>query len=426
MRVVAGEARQVNLSAAITASSSQTTLAAVQTTLTPSGGASYTYAGALSVPTGSGAALDSAVVANPTFTPDVAGTYIVTLTATDISGATVTKVRTQEVGTAALSVSITAIGNSATLPTSGTEALACTPSGAIGSVTYAWTVTDPSGASVTPADATAQSTTVAYTATQQPGLWIAVIVVTDAAGRTARAVESWTTGGLPTANTPRAIRTYMSAGVLYAQEQYLVGAYWVDTGSAVAFTTETSGATLSGTTYTIPAAVIVNTTPHSSSDERYVAFTSFSSAFQALVAAGAQWRLSCNVDAVEANEYARIGFAVTSAAGSFDTAAENLLHARLGYESAVYRLQIAAGSGSFNNATTSASLGPLQFGAQVAANNTGEVYWAAPGYATSFSPGTTTPTRFYITGGAQTASVVSDTDFTNPTARLAFYPAVLS
>ena len=65
---------QTILTATITASSTQNTLGAVQTTITPSGGSAYTYAGSLSKPTGSSAALDSATTATPSPTPDKAGT----------------------------------------------------------------------------------------------------------------------------------------------------------------------------------------------------------------------------------------------------------------------------------------------------------------------------------------------------------------
>jgi len=509
---------QVLLTASITASSTQNTLGAVQTTITPSGGSAYTYAGTLSKPTGSSAALDSATIANPTFTPDKAGTYTVTLTATDTaSGATVTKVRTQEVvsvlsisltadssqdtlnavattttptgglgsinysttlllpdrtsgsvsggttttpsftptiagiyvltvtatdaagqtatatrkvlvGTTALSVSIAAISDSASLPTSGTQALDSTVSNALGTVTYAWSGEDPSGAAISFSDATAADPTITYTATQLPGTWSATVTATDSArAQTASATVRWTTGGIPTATTPRSVLIYVSGGAPFWKEQVLIGSHWVDVaGSSGSLTVETDGGvTFSGTTMTIPDALAATSTGQGCPDERYVAFSSASSALQAQIATGAQLKLTFDQTSIANNNYARWGGAITSAAGSFDAAGENIVGARFGWETSAYRMQIAAASGGYNNATTSANLGPVQFGSQVGTANTGRVYWAAATYGSNFSGGTTTPTRLYLLGSAQTSPTVGTTAIVNPTIRAAFYPATL-
>lgn len=422
-------APSVVLSATITASDTQATLAARQTTITPSGGTGYTYAGSLSKPTGSSAALDSATTANPTFTPDKAGLYAVTLTATDTaSGATVTKVSTLEVRTAsALSVSIAAISDSASLPTSGTQALDSTVSNAIGSVTYAWSGEDPAGNAVSFSDATAADPTITYTSTQLPGLWSVTVVVTDSArSESVSATVRWTTGGLLTATTPRAIYMAVTGGVLLWKEQILVGSHWVDVGTYAALTTETDGGvTFSGTGLTLPSGLAVNTAAQSNGDERYVAISSASSALQALVAAGARWELDFGAATIENVDYARWGLAVTSAAGSFDTAGENLVSARLGWDvtAGVYRLQLAS-TASYNNADTSASLGTMRLSAQIGTTNTGSIYWPAGAYDSSFSPGTTTPTRIYWIAGAQTSPSAATVAVGAPWARFAVYPVV--
>src|SRR5207244_813049 len=48
----------------------------------------YTYAWTMAAPTGSSAVLSSTTVANPTFTPDISGNYILGLTVTDSVGRT--------------------------------------------------------------------------------------------------------------------------------------------------------------------------------------------------------------------------------------------------------------------------------------------------------------------------------------------------
>ena len=113
------------LSISLTADSSQDTLDAVSTTTTPTGGlGAIAYATTLLLPDRTSGAVSGGTTTTPSFTPTIAGLYVLTVTATDAAGQTATASRKVLVGTAALSVSITAIGNNASLPTSGTEALA--------------------------------------------------------------------------------------------------------------------------------------------------------------------------------------------------------------------------------------------------------------------------------------------------------------
>lgn len=183
MRVVAGEARQVNLTATITNSGSQATLGAVQTTLTVGSESAgpFVYVGALTRPAGSSASLDATNTANPSFTPDVPGTYAVTLTATDsVNGATVTKVRTQEVASA-LSISLTADSSQDALDAVPTTV---TPTGGLGLIIYSAAVLLPDRTSGSVSGGT--TTTPSFTPTIA-GIYVLTVTATDAAGQVATA-----------------------------------------------------------------------------------------------------------------------------------------------------------------------------------------------------------------------------------------------
>lgn len=175
---------QVILSSSITASGSQATLAAVQTTMdVPTGGTLITYAGELTAPAGSAAALDNAAIRNPTFTPDVPGIYTVAITATDTeSGATLTLVRTQEV-VSELSISLTADSSQDTLDAVPTTT---TPTGGLGSIAYATTLLLPDRTSGAVSGGT--TTTPSFTPTIA-GIYVLTVTATDAAGQTATATR---------------------------------------------------------------------------------------------------------------------------------------------------------------------------------------------------------------------------------------------
>jgi hypothetical protein len=180
MRIVAGDARQVTLTASITSPTSQATLAARQVTLTPSGGTAYTYSGALTRPTGSGAALDNAAIADPSFTPDVPGSYVVTITATDTaSGATVTRSSTLEVRSP-LSISLSS--TSSTQDNLNAVSTTVTPTGGLGTITYSATLTPPTGGTTT---VTGPTTTTPSFTPDRAGGWRLTVTATDAAGQTA-------------------------------------------------------------------------------------------------------------------------------------------------------------------------------------------------------------------------------------------------
>ncbi len=323
-----------------------------------------------------------------------------------------------------LSATITAIGNNLSRPTSGTEALACTASGGVGSVTYAWTVTDPSGASVTPADATAASTTIAYTPSQLPGQWTAVMVVTDAAGRTARAVEVWTTGGMPTASSAYAIMGYVTGGALVWKEQVEIGSEWVDVaGSSGSFAVGTNGGvTFSGTTMTIPSGIATNTATQSCADERYMELSSASAALQALIATGATCSIQVSEGGMEMTANARWGVAVVSTAGgAFDASSENRVSTRIGWNGSAWQLAVQANTAAFASVGTAATMG-TRSASFSCGQSAGYWYWDAGTVGGALTTGTALPDRVYITASATTSTPAADTDVTNPRVRVIFRP----
>src|SRR5207237_7156646 len=104
----------------------------------PSGGTgTYTFTWTLSVPTGSSAALSSTTVTSPTFTPDILGTYHLTLVVTDsnlisspASNLNLIPLARPSAGSPAASPSSPDVSQ----PTS----LSTVPSGGTGGQTYAW------------------------------------------------------------------------------------------------------------------------------------------------------------------------------------------------------------------------------------------------------------------------------------------------
>ncbi len=173
-------------------------------------GQTFTYAWAiLSRPAGSTAALSSATVAAPGFTPDVVGSYQFQVVATDstnrVSAPAVVTLATSTCGTASPSVSATAsaespnVGQSVTLTAVATDAdngIGC----ALGQgITYAWSVlSKPAGS----AAALSSTTVAAPTFTPDvPGGYLMQVVATDATGRaSAAALVNLTTSACGTAN----------------------------------------------------------------------------------------------------------------------------------------------------------------------------------------------------------------------------------
>lgn len=225
---------------------------------------------------------------------------------------------------------------------------------------------------------------------------------------------------------PRSVEITLVAGVAGWIEYVLIGGTWTAVSSHTALTTETDGGvTFSGTTMTLPLGIAASTTSHGCADERYMAFSSASAELQAMIAQGARWKMEVNVDTVENVDYGRVGFALTSAAGSFDAAGENLASTRIGWDSTVYRLHGAFTTGGFNSLTTSATLGPTYLGGQIGTANTGAIWWPVASYDSNFSTGTGLPTRLYLTGSAITSATAATIAVGNPRCRVTFYPAAL-
>jgi len=176
------------LSVSITAPTSGTTGTLVTLGATVSNGHSpYTYAWALTAPSGSTATLSSATDPAPTFTPDIAGSYQLDLTVTDSSGGKANAPQATITVTSPpppLSVSITA-------PTSGTTGtlvtLGATVSNGHSPYTYAWALTAPSGSTATLSSATDPAPT--FTP-DIAGSYQLDLTVTDSSGGKANAPQA--------------------------------------------------------------------------------------------------------------------------------------------------------------------------------------------------------------------------------------------
>ena len=420
---------QVVLTASITASTTQATLAARQTTITPSGGSAYTYAGALTAPTGSSASLDATNTANPTFTPDKAGVYVVTLAATDTaSGASVTEVSTLEVRTASpLSVSIAAISDQTAV--TGTISCDSTVSNAIGAVTYAWSGEGPDGVAPSFSDATAPDPTITLSATTVPGNYTVRVTVMDAArAETVSAVTYFRVGGDVTEGV-RAIEFRVVGGALVAQEVALVGDVWVKIGAAVTPTVETDGGlTYSDTTMTIPAGIGARSTgAHTCTHEAYVAFTSFSATFQAMLADSYVYTVKTEETSMETTANARWGVAITTAAGSFDAGTENLQAVLTGHNGTNWSNDTAFANNSWTERSTGASLGRRLMTSQI--GNSTVLYCMFHGGAaaatTNAGGAVSAPTRLYLIACSKTTPTITKADVVDPIGRFEVRAAAL-
>ena len=180
------------LSIDVTARYSSIPAATGQTLLDVSviGGVSpYTYAWTAVDQTGANAtaAINDPTAAAPMFTaPASPGNYRITCTVTDASGASSIDSCTVMVG---MPLSVYTLATRASMVAGRTATLSATASGGWGPYTYAWVVTNPSGAVVTGAtlnDATIASPT--FTAPATPGTYRVTCTVTDS--RSATAVSS--------------------------------------------------------------------------------------------------------------------------------------------------------------------------------------------------------------------------------------------
>jgi plastocyanin domain-containing protein len=193
-------------SPSISVSPSSSVATGTQVTVDGSGstdpeGGTITYTWSLtSTPSGSSATLSSTSSAQSNFTPDVAGSYTVELTASDPNNATASTTVTIQANNQAPTASATIspsnsepTGTQLTLDASGST----DPEG--GSLMYSWTVTAaPSGSSATPMNASSASATFTPDAV---GSYTFEVTVTDPEGATDSTTISFTaTNQAPTAS----------------------------------------------------------------------------------------------------------------------------------------------------------------------------------------------------------------------------------
>lgn len=172
----------------------QDNLNAVSTTITVVGGlGAVGLESTLTPPTGGTTTVSGSTTTTPSFTPNKAGGWRLTVVATDAAGQTATASRYLEVGTVALTVSIAAISNQ--VSATGTISLDSTVTNALGTLTYSWSGRAPDDTALSFADSTAADTTTTLSALMAPGEYYAVVTVTDSArAQPARATVTWRVG----------------------------------------------------------------------------------------------------------------------------------------------------------------------------------------------------------------------------------------
>lgn len=211
----------------------------------------------------------------------------------------------------------------------------------------------------------------------------------------------------------------VAGGALVAYEQAYTGSGWVNVSAAVSPTVEADGGvTFSGSTLTIPTGIAATSTTHSLADRRYWAVSSFSAAMQALIVSDSAMMLEVGEDAIDLTATnARWGFAITSAAGSFDSAAENLVSHRVGGNGTQYAYGYAAASNNFSTLISSASYFP-RLGSWMVGYGSGTFKISTS--SSSIGIGTAVPTRFYVTGSATGSATVANCAVTRPWVRVSF------
>lgn len=403
-------------------SGTQDNLNAVSTTVTPSGAVgTVTYSAALSKPSTSSSSVSGGTTTTPSFTPDKVGGYTLVVTATDAAGREAKATRYLQVGTSTFSVSIAAISDQA--GQTGTITCDSTVSNALGSVTYAWSGEKPDGTAITFSDATAADPTITLSASDIPGNYTVRVVVTDAARvQTASSVTYCRVCDVTT-NAARCIYATVTGGAWSWKEQVLIGGVWVDISAYATMTTETDGTLgLSGTTLTIPIGIGTSTAPTGCPDERYVAFSSASATFQALIATGAQWIVTSGETSMQSTLNARWGWGLYTGSGNYDGTTKNIIGVRMGHNGTAYALDSAPTNTSYTEVATAAAVGVRKHSAAMETATSGSWRWDAASDKGAFSPGTGVMSRLYVTACAKTAVTLATTDVVAPWVRLTIMP----
>lgn len=205
----------------------------------------------------------------------------------------------------------------------------------------------------------------------------------------------------------RRLRVDVAGGVLGWSEEVWTAGGWAAVTSRTALSTQTDGGvTFSGATMTLPSGWTSQTTPHLQQDLRYVALSSTSATFQALLASSAALVLDATEASQGATQHSRWGCALVASGGTaWDASSETIIAHRHGYTGTQYTSGIAYGTGTLAGLGGTAAAGSTRRGIILQGVARGMFRFAASDSAGT--PSTSTPDRLYITGSA--AGVVAST-----------------
>lgn len=218
----------------------------------------------------------------------------------------------------------------------------------------------------------------------------------------------------------RRLRIDVSGGTLGWSEELWTSAGWVAVTGRTALTTQTDGGiTFSGTTMTLPSGWTTQTTPHLQHDLRYLALSSTSSTFQALLATAAVLALDATETSMGTTSNSRWGCALAATGGTdWNASSETIIAHRHGYTGATYTSGYAFATGTLSG-LGSGSAGTTRRG--VVCQGVARGFFRYSASDAAGTPPTSAPDRLYVTGSASGA-VSSTTAVGSPVVLLTALP----
>lgn len=218
---------------------------------------------------------------------------------------------------------------------------------------------------------------------------------------------------------PHRARIALAGGAWEAQEQVrLRDGTYLATGNAVALeTVSAAGAdvSLSGTSLVLKSGLAVQTSPHASTVMWRIPVSSLPGLSLTL---GRQHSIVVTCDTLPATINAFFGVALATPTGAYDSSAETIASLILGYgNTSVPSVRHAQAAGTYSALAADPAItqGQILFSATSARGDVRAMSGSVIVTESHQAPATTIPTYIYVIGVVQTASLLADATFVNPT-----------